>query len=129
MSTPEGLKYKDLRVGGGQSPAKGLLVILDFKAYANDQLFYDTKAEEKPVVLLFGTRPFTAGLCPGVELALSTMRAGGHRIVEVPPALGFGDSGTTLRPTRHSPDKEGIVPPGATLRYDLELLRVSVTPS
>ena len=65
----------------------------------------------------------------GVEEALATMRAGGRRTVRVPPAQGFGDAGATLRPTEHVPDKRGEVPPGATLEYELELLRVSVPPS
>lgn len=39
----------------------------------------------------------------------------------VPPALGFGDEGATLA--------DGVVPPGATLRYEVELTRVSVPPS
>lgn len=33
--TPEGLRYTDLRIGGGSRPQKGYLVILDYKAYAN----------------------------------------------------------------------------------------------
>lgn len=47
----------------------------------------------------------------------------------VPPALGFGDRGLTLRPTEHVPEKQGVVPPDATLEYELELVRVSIPPS
>ena len=47
----------------------------------------------------------------------------------VPPELGFGDRGVTLRPTEHVPSKAGIVPAGATLEYDLTLVRVSIPPS
>ena len=36
----------------------------------------DTHARDKPVVYLFGGRPFTGGLCQGAEEALSTMRVG-----------------------------------------------------
>lgn len=69
------------------------------------------------------------GACAGVEEALSTMKAGGRRVVKVPAALGFGDRGAVLRPTEHVPDKQGVVPPGADLEYDLELVRVSIPPS
>ena len=47
----------------------------------------------------------------------------------VPPALGFGDQGLTLRPTEHVPEKQGLVPPGAELIFELELVRVSIPPS
>jgi FKBP-type peptidyl-prolyl cis-trans isomerase len=57
------------------------------------------------------------------------MKAGGRRVVKVPAALGFGDRGAVLRPTEHVPDKQGVVPPGADLEYDLELVRVSIPPS
>jgi FKBP-type peptidyl-prolyl cis-trans isomerase len=64
-----------------------------------------------------------------VEEALATMRAGGRRRATVPPALGFGNRGAVLRPTEHVPDKQGVVPPGAVLEYELQLERVSVPPS
>lgn len=47
----------------------------------------------------------------------------------VPPQLGFGEHGVTLRPTEHVPEKQGVVPPGATLEYELTLVRVSIPPS
>ena len=56
---------------------------------------------------------------------------GGIRDVTVPPSLGFGDKGISLRGTEHAPGKKPAadVPPDAVLRYELELLRVSVPPS
>ena len=128
-TTKEGITITDLKLGGGAQPRKGDLVVLDFKAYANGELFEDTKARGKPIVLLYGSRPFTAGMNEGVELALASMKAGGKRIVEIPPKLGFGDQGTAVRPTGHAPDKSAVVPGGATLRYELELVRVSIPPS
>ena len=79
-------------------------------------------------MLLFGTK-LSGGLCPGAELALQDMRAGGRRIAVVPPEAGFGDNGYTARPTEHVPEKRGEVPPGDTLEYDIEVVRVSVPPS
>ena len=126
---PSGVRYTDRRVGGGQAPAKGMLVVLSYVGRADGQVFEDTKARGKPIVLIYGARPFTGGLCAGVEEALATMRAGGRRAVTVPPALGFGDRGAVLRPTEHVPEKQGVIPPGATLEYEIELVRVSVPPS
>jgi FKBP-type peptidyl-prolyl cis-trans isomerase len=57
------------------------------------------------------------------------MKAGGRRTVTVPPGLGFGERGAVLRPTEHVPEKQGAIPPGATLEYELELERVSIPPS
>ena len=76
----------------------------------------------RPVVFVYGAPPpASAGLCRGVELALKTMKGGGRRRVVVPAGLGFGESGLAGR--------RGDVPPGATLEYDLELIRVSIPPS
>ncbi len=46
------------------------------RATANGAPFEDTKARGKPIVFRYGSRPFTGGLCKGVEEALSTMRTG-----------------------------------------------------
>ncbi|GFR48721.1 hypothetical protein Agub_g10678 [Astrephomene gubernaculifera] len=126
---PSGVRYRDLRVGGGQSPLKGYLVVLDYTATTDGVQFESTRARGKPIVYLYGSRPFTGGMCAGLEQALATMRAGGRRIVTVPADLGFGERGAVLRPTEHVPDKKGLVPPGATLVYDVELVRVSIPPS
>ncbi|KAI8466037.1 MAG: FKBP-type peptidyl-prolyl cis-trans isomerase [Monoraphidium minutum] len=129
VALPSGVRYTDLRIGGGQSPSKGMLVVLQYVGKADGAVFEDTQKRGKPIVYIYGGRPFTGGLCAGVEEALSTMRAGGRRRVVVPPALGFGARGAVLRPTEHVPDKQGLVPPGATLEYEIELQRVSVPPS
>lgn len=126
--TPEGLRYKDIRIGGGSTPVKGYLTVLDYKATADGVVFEDTKARGKPIVFRYQSRPFTGGMCPGVEMALATMKTGGVRKVIVPPELGFGASGVTLRPTEHVPEKRGEVPPNSTLEYELSLLRISIPP-
>ncbi len=46
------------------------------RATADGKVFEDTKERGKPIVFRYGARPFTGGLCQGVEEALSTMRAG-----------------------------------------------------
>ena len=189
-----GLKYKDIRIGGGAPVQKGFLTVLHFRRVhpfrplicsnlspssqnnsqvdcktclafrklsgvcsgsANGQVFEDTKQRGKPIVYFYGSRPFTGGLCEGVELGLQGMRAGddetvhrslpqskgvhdqvfcfagGIRKVTIPPELGFGQKGISLRGTEHVPDKEqqGDVPPNAVLEYTLELVRVSIPPS
>lgn len=93
------------------------------------ELFEDTYARGKPIVYLYGNRPYAGGTCAGVELGIQSMRVGGRRVVVIPPELGFGPNGATLRPTEHVPGKQGVVPPNAMLTYELELVRVSIPPS
>ena len=47
----------------------------------------------------------------------------------MPPELGFGAEGLSLRGTEHVPRKTGTVPPNAELSYTLELILVSIPPS
>ena len=46
------------------------------RGYVNGEVFEDTRDRKKPIVYLYGSRPFTAGLCLGVEKALQGMKAG-----------------------------------------------------
>ena len=92
-------------------------------------MFEDTRARGKPIVFVYGARPITGGLCRGTEEAMASMRAGGRRRITVPPEMGFGQDGFAVRGTRHAGDKGGVVPPNATLVYDLTLERVSIPPS
>lgn len=89
----------------------------------------DTRIKKRPFVFYFGARPYTGGLCAGLEEGIQSMRVGGRRIVTVPPKLGFGDDGTVLFPDETDTLLQGKVPPGATLVYDVALERVSIPPS
>lgn len=124
---PGGVSYRELRVGGGMAPRRGDLAVLEFNARFSadggessfsDPPFLDTKRTGRPVVLVWGAKPLAGGITDGVEQAIADgMKAGGRRIITVPPERGFGAS------------PPAGVPAGATLQYDLTLLRVSVAPS
>ena len=62
------------------------------------------------------TREWVAGTGnpPGLGLALVGVRAGGRRVAVIPPELGWGDKG----------HKDSGIPPGATLRYEIDVLQV-----
>ena len=60
-----------------------------------------------------------AGAHAGLRAALLGMRVGGKKTVTVPPELGFGQAQVAA--------PYGVVPPGSTLRYELQLLRLSST--
>ena len=93
------------------------------------EVIEDTLKRGKPIVFPFGSRPFTGGVCLGVEQALSSMKAGGKRLVTVPPETGFGSEAYSVRGTRHASDKAATIPANSTLQYELSLVRVSIPPS
>ncbi|XP_010537495.1 PREDICTED: peptidyl-prolyl cis-trans isomerase FKBP17-2, chloroplastic-like [Tarenaya hassleriana] len=123
---PNGVRYYDLRVGGGANPRPGDLVVIDLKGQVQGtgEVFLDTfeSKDKKPLVLVMGSRPYTKGMCQGLEYVLRSMKAGGKRRVIVPPSLGFGENGSDLGPGLQ-------IPPSATLEYVVEVDKVSIAPA
>lgn len=117
-----------MKVGGGDSPRPGDLVVLDLKGKivggsGSSETFVDTFAEgRRPLALVLGSRPYTKGMCEGVESVLCSMRAGSKRRVIVPPSLAFGDDGADF-------GSDVRIPPGATLEYIVQVDKVSIAPS
>lgn len=64
-------QYKAHTVASSGSVSHGLS-----RGYVNGEVFEDTRDRKKPIVFLYGSRPFTAGLCLGVEKGLQGMKAG-----------------------------------------------------
>uniref|UniRef100_A0A2P2JE71 peptidylprolyl isomerase n=2 Tax=Rhizophora mucronata TaxID=61149 RepID=A0A2P2JE71_RHIMU len=123
---PNGIRYYELRVGGGgASPRPGDLVVIDLKGQVEGSglMFVDTfGSDKKPLALVMGSRPYSKGMCEGIEYVLRSMKAGGKRRVIVPPKLGFGESGADLG--------SGVqIPPSATLEYIVEVEKVSIAPA
>lgn len=114
-----------MKVGGGASPRQGDLIVIDImgKVEDNGEVFVNTfEGEKKPLALVMGSRPYSKGLCEGIEYVLKTMKAGGKRKVIVPPQLGFRENGADLG--------TGVqIPPFATLEYIVEVDKVSIAPA
>lgn len=113
-------------MGGGATARAGDLVVINVKGsvQGNGQVFVDTFEGERkrPLALVLGSRPYSKGICEGIEYVLRNMKAGGIRRVIVPPNLGFGEDGADLG--------DGVVvPPFATLEYVLQVDRVSIAPA
>ncbi|CAI0380565.1 unnamed protein product [Linum tenue] len=121
---PNGIKYYELKVGGGATPRAGDLVVIDLKGRAvggKEVSFVDTFERKKPLALVMGSRPYTKGMCEGIEYVLRSMKAGGKRRVIVPPSLGFGENGADFG--SHSQ----TIPPSSTLDYIVEVERASIS--
>ncbi|KAJ7555443.1 hypothetical protein O6H91_05G038100 [Diphasiastrum complanatum] len=96
---PNKVRFVDLRVGGGSSPKIGDLVVVNLigKVQRTGQVFVDTfSGSRRPLAFVFGARPYSRGMCEGLEFAMQSMKVGGKRKVVVPSDLGFGKVELTL---------------------------------
>ncbi|KAF6138935.1 hypothetical protein GIB67_025664 [Kingdonia uniflora] len=122
---PNGIRYTDIRIGGGTTPRPGDLVVIDLKGKleGSEEVFVDTfGGEHRPLALVMGSRPYTKGMCEGIEYVLRTMKTGSKRRVIIPSKLGFGEKGSDLG--------SGVeIPPFATLEYIVEVDKVSIAPA
>ncbi|KAF8053160.1 hypothetical protein N665_1457s0004 [Sinapis alba] len=117
---PNGIRYYDLQVGSGATPSSGYLVVFDVKGqvHGTEQVFVDTFGskdnKKKSLAMVMDSRPYSKGLCQGIEYALRSMKVGGKRRVIIPPSLGFGDKSVEFG--------QGLqIPPSATLEYTIEV--------
>ncbi|GBF95621.1 hypothetical protein Rsub_08603 [Raphidocelis subcapitata] len=83
--TPNGLLYRDYKVGSGEPPQEGQQVVFDYTGYNESGAAIDSSYRQgRPAE----TRLGIAGLIPGFEEGIRTMRVGGKRRIIVPPKLG-----------------------------------------
>ena len=113
-TTPSGLRIIDVKPGTGPVPQAGQVVIVNYTGW----LFVDGKKGTKFDSSLDRGQPFSFTLGQGQVIkgwdeGLATMHVGGKRTLIIPPDLGYGASGAG-----------GVIPPGATLMFDIDLLGV-----
>jgi len=114
VTTPSGLKIIDTKVGTGPSPKPGQICVMHYTGwlYENGQKgkkFDSSLDRGEPFEFPIGQHRVIAGWDEGV----ATMKVGGKRTLIIPPALGYGARGAG-----------GVIPPNATLMFDVELLAV-----
>jgi peptidylprolyl isomerase len=106
VTTPSGLKYIDIKVGTGEVPQADHIITADYSGWlTNGTLFDSSRLRGQPLVYPL------ARLVKGWQEGIGSMKVGGHRLLIVPPDLGYGASGMG-----------GVIPPNATLVFDIELL-------
>lgn len=83
--TDDGLIYKDYVVGSGREPRDGQQVTFDYTAYNESASVIDSSYRKGQPA---STRLGIAGMIPGFEMGIKTMKPGGKRRIIVPPELG-----------------------------------------
>jgi protein-disulfide isomerase len=104
------LQITDLVVGQGQAAAGGDRVSVHYVGTLLDGTEFDSsRKHNRPFSFTLGGGQVIKGWDQGVV----GMRVGGRRRLVIPPQLGYGDRGAG-----------GLIPPGATLVFDIELLSI-----
>ncbi|HEY0204238.1 MAG TPA: FKBP-type peptidyl-prolyl cis-trans isomerase [Acetobacteraceae bacterium] len=114
VTMASGVQYHDEVVGTGPEPKSGQTVIVQYTGW----LYVDGQRGKKFDSSRDRNQPFTFVLnggqvIQGWDIGVATMRIGGKRTLILPPELAYGDRGAG-----------GVIPPGATLMFDIELLGV-----
>jgi FKBP-type peptidyl-prolyl cis-trans isomerase len=114
-TTASGLKYVDIKAGTGATAVKGAKVTVHYTGwlYVNGKrgAKFDSSVDRKePFDFSLGAGQVIKGWDEGV----AGMKEGGKRELFIPPSLGYGASGAG-----------GVIPPNATLDFEVELLKVS----
>ncbi|MEL4895919.1 FKBP-type peptidyl-prolyl cis-trans isomerase [Crocosphaera sp. Alani8] len=110
VTTESGLKYIDIKTGEGESPQKGKTVTVHYTGTLdNGKKFDSSRDRNQPFSFPIGVGRVIKGWDEGV----ASMKVGGQRILIIPSELGYGSRGAG-----------GVIPPNATLIFDVELLGV-----
>ena len=110
VTTPSGLQYVDLVEGTGECPRPGASVSVHYTGWLTSGKKFDSSLDRgQPFVFPIGRGKVIRGWDEGV----ATMKVGGKRKLTIPPDLGYGSRGAG-----------GVIPPGATLVFEVELLSV-----
>lgn len=113
----DALKKIDVRIGKGEEAITGKIVNVHYTGWLFDKAAPDNKGKkfdssrDRPGNFAF---PLGVGrVIRGWDQGVQGMKVGGQRTLIIPPSLGYGARGAG-----------GVIPPNATLVFDVELLGV-----
>jgi ketosteroid isomerase-like protein len=109
VTTASGLKYIDLVEGKGERPRVGQTLTMHYTVTLTNGTQVDSSIGKQPITFKLGVTPMIKGWDEGAM----TMKVGGKRRLIVPPHLAYG-----------APGRGGVIPPNATLIFEIELLGV-----
>jgi len=112
ITTDSGLNYYDIVVGDGDSPRRGEMPLVHYVGWLEDGTKIDSSRDRgTPMHFTLGAEQ----VIPGWNEGILTMKVGGKRQLVIPPELAFGEEGAG----------NGLIPPNATLIYEVELIAIS----
>jgi len=111
---PGGLRFKDLQLGQGPEAVAGQVATIHFVGWidehgARGREIYNSRNQGRPVSFVIGTDGGMQGWNEGV----TGMRAGGKRLLLVPPSMAWGGRAV-----------EDVVPADAAMMFHIELIRL-----
>jgi peptidylprolyl isomerase len=114
ITTESGLQYVMVEEGGGDSPEPGSMVQVHYTGTLEDGTKFDSSYDRgEPIQFML-----SAGqVIPGWDEGIALLKVGGKAKLIIPPELAYGASGAG-----------GVIPPDATLLFDVELVGVEPAP-
>ena len=108
-TTSTGLRITELVIGNGETALEGKTVSVNYKGTLENGKEFDSSYGRAPFSFPLGAGRVIKGWDEGV----AGMKVGGKRELTIPPSLGYGERGAG-----------GVIPPNATLIFEVELLSV-----
>jgi FKBP-type peptidyl-prolyl cis-trans isomerase FkpA len=110
VQTSSGLIYCSMFDGSGPQPTADSKVEVHYQGKVVGGMEFDnTMARGEPITLAL------KDVVPGLQEGLKLMKEGGRATLVIPSHLAYGDSGSG----------NGMIPAGATIKFEVELLKVA----
>jgi len=115
VKTDSGLQYWEIKIGAGAVANDGDYVKVHYTGWFTDGKKFDSSVDaHQPYSFRLGKGDVIKGWDEGIM----GMKVGGKRQLRIPPELAYGEAGF-----------KKIVPPNATLIFDVQLLAVTPAPA